>query len=179
MSDVRWIRMSGVRCENGYPERRLHTARCQTRMPGRHQRKNFASHIGTATPNDAYTQQGAKPACQDDINAKFSHLLLARYPEHNLHTASCQTRMPGRHQRKIFASPSGTATPNTVYTQQAAKPAWQRRISAKFSQRRHLLCKCQYNSGDTDLSHRHLLCKRQYNYGDTDVSQTLPLQTPI
>ena len=134
------------------------------------------SGVRTATPNDVYTQQGAKPACQEHTNAKFSHLLLfllaqlprtqfthsklpnphARntptqnfrtsyysywhsYPEHSLHTASCQTRMPGTHQRKIFAPPIipvGTATPNTVYTQQAAKPACQEDPNAKFS---HLL----------------------------------------
>ena len=34
----------------------------------------------------------------------------------------------------------------------------------------HLLCKRQYNCGDTDLSHRHLLYKHQYNCGDTDHS---------
>ena len=34
----------------------------------------------TATPNDVYTQQGAKPACQEDINAKFSQLLLTATP---------------------------------------------------------------------------------------------------
>ena len=158
------------------------------------------SGVRTAAPNTVYTQQGAKPACQQNINAKFPHLLLAQlpwtqfthskapnphasktstqnfrisywpsYPEHSLHTARRQTRMPGRHQRKISASPIGPATPNTVYIQQAAKPAWQRRISKNFSQHRHLLCKCQYNSGDTDLVW-HLLCKRQYNNGGTDMS---------
>ena len=35
---------------------------------------------------------------------------------------------------------------------------------------RHLLCKQQYNCGDTDHSHRHLLCKRQYICGATDHS---------
>ena len=181
----------------------------------------------TATPNDVYTQQGAKPARQEDINAKISHLILAQlprttlthskapnpharktpllmaqlprtqfthsklpnphgsdastqnfrssywhsYPERRLHTATCQTRMATTHQHTIFAAPIGTATPNDVYTQQAAKPgARQRRISTKFSQHKHLRCKRQYNSGDTDLSHRYLLCKRQYNYGDTDMS---------
>ena len=107
------------------------------------------SGVRTATPNDVYTQQGAKPACQEDTNAKFSHLLLAQlprtqfthsklpnprarktptqnfrtsywhsYPEHSLHTARRQTRMPGRHHRNMFASPIGRATPNDVYTQQ-------------------------------------------------------------
>ena len=121
----------------------------------------------TATPNDVYAQQGAKPACQEDTNAKSSHLILAQlpptklthskapnpharttstqnfrtsywrsYPEHSLHTASCQTRMPGRHQRKIFAPPIGAATPNTAYTQQAAKPACQEDITVNVS---HLL----------------------------------------
>ena len=139
---------------HSYPKRNLHTARRQTRMPARHPRKIFAPPFGTATPNAIYTQQAAKPACQEDIDAKFSHLLLAQlprtqfthskppnphasrtstqnfrssywhsYPERNLHTASRQTGMPGRHRRKIFAPPIGTATPNAIYTQQAAKPA--------------------------------------------------------
>ena len=133
-------------------------------MPGRHQRKIFAPPIGTATPNTVYTQQAAKPARQEDTNAKFSHLLLAQlprtqfthskapnpharktspqyvrisywqgYPQRRLHTASCQTRMPGRHQRKIFAPPIGTATPNAVYTQQGAKPACQEDITVNAS----------------------------------------------
>ena len=151
---------------HSYPEHPLHTASFQTRMPGiRHRPTVFAAPIGTATPNTVYTQQPAKSACQEDITAKFSHLLLAQlprtqfthskapnpharktspqyvrtsywhsYPEHSLHTASCQTRMPGRHHRKIFAPPIGTATPNTVYTQQAAKPACQEDTAVHFSQ---------------------------------------------
>ena len=85
---------------HSYPERSLHTARRQTRMPGKHHNKCFASPIGRAIPNNLYTQQA------------------------HLHTASEQTRMPTTHQRKIFASPSGTATPNRVYTLSAA-PATQ------------------------------------------------------
>ena len=134
-------------------------------MPARHPHKIFAPPIGTATPNAIYTQQGTKPACQQDIDAKFLHLLLAQlprtqfthskppnpharktstqnvrssywhsYPERNLHTARRQTRMPARHQRKLFAAPIGTATPNTIYTQQGAKPACQQHISTEFSQ---------------------------------------------
>ena len=134
---------------------------------GTHQHQAFASPTDAATPNAIYTQQGAKPACQEDINTKLSHLLLAQlpgtqfthskapnphasktstqnfgisywhsYPEHNLHTARRQTRMPGRHQHIIFASPIGTATRNTIYTQQGAKPACQEHINTKFS---HLL----------------------------------------
>ena len=149
---------------HSYPERNLHTGTRQTRMPGRHQHKISASPIGAATPNAIYTQQRAKPACQEDINAKFSHLPLAQlprtqcthsnapnphagktstqnfrishwrsYPERNLHTATRQTRMPGRRQLKIFASPIGAATPNAIYTQQRAKPACQEDVNAKFS----------------------------------------------
>ena len=148
-----------------YPECNLHTARRQTRMPGKHQRKIFTAPIGTATPNAIYTQHAAKPACQEHISAKFSQLPLAQlprtqfthstppnpharntsaqtfrssywpsYPKRNLHTARRQTRMPAGHQHKIFATPIGTATPNTIYTQHAAKPACQEHINAKFSQ---------------------------------------------
>ena len=147
---------------HSYPKRNLHTARRQTRMPARHPHKIFAPPISTATPNAIYTQQAAKPACQEDIDAKFSQLLLAQlprtqfthsappnphasristqnfrssywhsYPERNLHTASRQTRMPGRHRRKVFAPPIGTATPNAIYTQQAAKPACQEDINTQ------------------------------------------------
>ena len=198
---------------HSYPKHNLHTARRQTRMPGTHQRKIFAAPIGTATPNAIYTQHAAKPACQQDINAKFSQLLLAQlprtkfthskpqkqqrsardlhtarrqshrpgrhqrkikshssychsypkrnlhtarrqtrlpgthqrkikphssywpsYPERNLHTARRQTRTPAEHQHKIFATPIGTATPNAIYTQHAAKPACQQDINTKFSQ---------------------------------------------
>ena len=109
---------------HSYPQHFLHTARRQTRMPGRHQRTIFASPIGTATPSTVYTQQGAEPACHEDINAQNLRISYWRsYPEHTLHTARRHTRMPGTHQRKIFASPMGTATPNTIYTQQDAKPA--------------------------------------------------------
>ena len=111
-----------------------------------------------------HTASGAKPECQEDIHAEFSHLLLAQLPgtqfthskapnpharktstqnfhisywrsrpEHNLHTAKRQTRVPGRHQRKIFASPFGAATRNTIYTQQGAKPACQEDINPKLS----------------------------------------------
>ena len=51
-------------------------------MPGRHQRKIFASPIGTATPNTVYTQQRAKPACQEDINnTKLLRLLTPQLPQ--------------------------------------------------------------------------------------------------
>ena len=143
----------------------LHTARRQTGMPARHPHTMFAPPFGTATPNAIYTQHSTKPACQQDIHTKFSHLLLAQlprtqfthstapnphasntsaqnfrssywrsYPEHNLHTARLQTRMPATRPHKIFAPPIGTATRNTIYTQQGAKPACQQHISTEFSQ---------------------------------------------
>ena len=117
-----------------YPEHNLHTARRQTRMPATHQHRIFAAPIGAATPNTIYTQQGAKPPWQEHINTKFSQLLWNSDPKHNLHTARRQTRMPATHPHKIFAPPIGTATPNTIYTQQGAKPECQQHISAEFSQ---------------------------------------------
>ena len=81
---------------HSYPERNLHTARRQTRMPARHPHKIFAPPIGTATPNAIYTQQGTKPACQQDINANFSHLLLAQLPR----TQFTHSKPPNPHARK-------------------------------------------------------------------------------
>ena len=152
---------------HSYPKQHLRTARPQTRVPATHPHKIFAAPIGTATPNNIYTQHGPKPACQQHIHTKFSQLLLAQlprtqfthskapnphasnastqnfrssywrsYPEHNLHTARLQTRMPVTHPHKIFAPPIGTATPNTIYIQQGAKPECQQHISTNFS---HLL----------------------------------------
>ena len=121
---------------HSYPQHSLHTASCQTRMPGRHRRILFAAPIGTATPNTVYTQQAAKPACQQDIAVHFSHLLLAHLLRTQFAHSKLPNPMPGRHRRTFFAGPIGTATPNTLYTQQAAKPACQEYTNAKFS---HLL----------------------------------------
>ena len=113
-----------------------------SKLPNPHSRKtptqNFrtSAPIGTATPNTVYTQQAAKPECQEDTNAKFSHLLLAQLPRTQFTHSKRQTRMPGRHHRNMFASPIGKATPNTVYAQQAAKSACQEDITAICS---HLL----------------------------------------
>ena len=134
-------------------------------MPATHQHRIFAAPIGTATRNTIYTQQGSKPACQQRVHTKFSHLLLAQlpgtqfthskapnphasntsaqnfrssywhsYPEHHLHTARRQTRMPATHQHRIFAAPIGPASGKTIYTQQGPKPACQQHIHTKFSQ---------------------------------------------
>ena len=81
---------------HSHPEHSLHTARHQTRMAGRHQRKIFAAPIGTATPNTLYTQQGAKLAYEQDISAKFSHLLLAQLPR----THFTHSKAPNPHARK-------------------------------------------------------------------------------
>ena len=93
-------------CVHSYPKRNLHTARRQTRMPARHPHKIFAPPIGTATPNAIYTQQGAKPACQQDIHAKFSHLLLAQLPR----TQFTHSKAPNPH-----ASKTSTQTFRTSY----------------------------------------------------------------
>ena len=121
-----------------YPEQNLHTVTLKNTSG---QRTIYTQHA--ANPNAIYTQHAAKPACQERISAKFSQLPLAQlpqtqfthstppnpharntsaqnfrsshwrsYPKRNLHTA----RMPGRHQRKIFAAPIGTATPNDLHT---------------------------------------------------------------
>ena len=95
---------------HSYPERNLHTARRQTRMPARHPRKIFAPPIGTAAPNAIYTQQGAKPACRKTLMQHFRTSYWHSYPERNLRS------IPGTHQRKIFPAPIGTATTNTIYT---------------------------------------------------------------
>ena len=87
----------------------------------------LAPIFGTATPNTIYTQQGSKPACQQ---CSYWH----SYPEHNLHTARLQTRMPATRPHKILAPSIGTATRNIIYTQQGAKPACQQHISTEFSQ---------------------------------------------
>ena len=181
-------------CENGCPEHSLHTARRQTRMSARHQRNIFAAPIGTATPNAVYAQQGAKPACQQDISAKFSQLLLARLPRTtfthskppnpNASNTSTQTFRSsfwhGYPERRL--RPASCQTPHGRNTsRQNFRIFYCHGINTKVSQllyncgdkdlsHRHLLCKHQYNYGETDFSHRHLLCKRQYNYGDTDMS---------
>ena len=49
-----------------------------------------------ATPNAIYTQQRAKPTCQEDINAKFSQLLLAQLPQ----TQFTHSTPPNPHARK-------------------------------------------------------------------------------
>ena len=90
------------------------------------------SGVRTATPNTVYTQQGAKPACQQDITVNFSHLLLAQLPRTQFTHSKAPNPHARRHQHKICASPIGTATPNTVYTQQGAKPARQEDITAIF-----------------------------------------------
>ena len=78
---LRWV-VWGEWCENGYPERRLHTARRQTRTPGRHQRKNFASHIGTATPNVLRPPHRQRPRPSGDTARRnpFGRLLVLRLP---------------------------------------------------------------------------------------------------
>ena len=148
----------------------------------------------TAAPNTVYTQQGAKPACQQDISAKFLQLLLARLPRTtfthskppNPHASNASTQTfrssywHGYPERRLH--PASCQTPHGRNTsKQNFRIFYCHGINTKVSQllnncgdtglsHIYLLCKRQYNSGDTDLSHRHLLCKRQYNCGGADLS---------
>ena len=87
---------------------------------GRHQHKIFAFSIGTAAPNTIYTQQTAKPACQEDINTKFSHLLLAATRAQFTHS-----KPPNPHARKtrreIFL-PFATITRRNLQENQYKRP---------------------------------------------------------
>ena len=119
-------------CVHSYPERNLHTARHQTRMPARHPHTIFAPPIGTAAPNAIYTQQAAKPACQEDIDAKFSQFLLAQLPRTQFTHSAPPNPHASRTSTQIFAAPIGTATPNAIYTEHAAKPACSRTSTQNF-----------------------------------------------
>ena len=70
-------------------------------MPARHPHKIFAPPIGIATPNAIYTQQGTKPACQQDVHTKFSHLLLAQLPR----TQFTQSTPPNPHAGRTHSKP--------------------------------------------------------------------------
>ena len=105
---------------------------------GRHQHNIFASPHGTATQNAIYTQQGAKPEWQEDINTKFSHLRLAQLPR----TQFTHRKAPNSHGRKTstqnFRISAQRSYPKlAVYTQQGAKPAWQEDINTKFFASQH------------------------------------------
>ena len=79
-------------------------------MLGRHQRKiftpnphakktstqNFRISHWHSYPELIYTQQGTKPACQEDTNTKFSHFLLAQVPR----TRFTHNKPPNPHTRK-------------------------------------------------------------------------------
>ena len=52
-----------------------------------------------AAPNTVYTQQGAKPACQQDSSAKCSQLLLAQLPR----TQFTHSKAPNPHVSKTSA----------------------------------------------------------------------------
>ena len=88
---------------DSYPEHNLRTARRQTRMPARRRpHKIFAYPHGTAIPNTIYTQQGAKPACQEYVNTNFSYIRMGQLPRAQF----VHSKAP-KHQHKIFASSHG------------------------------------------------------------------------
>ena len=148
---------------HSYPERSLHTARRQTRMSARHQRK-ISQLLLARLPRTTFTHsKPPNPHASNTSTQAFRSSYWHGYPERRLHPASCQTphvRNTSKQNFRIFYCHS---------------------INTKVSQllnncgdtglsHRHLLCKRQYNCGDTGLSHKHLLCKRQYNCGDTGLS---------
>ena len=62
----------------------LRTMLTYSKAPNPHPRttstQNFHTSYWHTTPNTIYIQQAANPACQEDTNAKFSHLLMAQLP---------------------------------------------------------------------------------------------------
>ena len=103
----------------GSPEHSLHTASCQTRMAGRHQRNIFAPPLLLAQlPRTQFTHSKLpNPHARKTPTQNFRISCWHSYPEHSLHTARRQTRMAGRHQRNIFAPPLLLARlPPTTFT---------------------------------------------------------------
>ena len=92
-----------------YPEHNLRTASRQARALGKHH-KIFAECV----LNAIYTQPAAKPGARKTSTPNFRVSVWRSYPEHRSHRACRQARMPGRHQRQVFAFPHGAATPNTL-----------------------------------------------------------------
>ena len=133
---------------HGYPERHSHTASRRTRMPATHQRKLFAAPIGTATPNDVYTQQAAKP------------------------------RMAGTHQNKIFASSIVTASTQkfrSSYMTAATQICHTDTSSANANiTAATQICHTDTASANANIATATQIChadtSSQYNYGDKDTS---------
>ena len=86
-------------------------------------------------PNPVYTHP-SNPHGRKTSTPNFRIYAWHSYPDCNLHTARRQTRAPhgapGRRRREISGFCHGAATPNTVYTQQGAKPKWQENIGTKI-----------------------------------------------
>ena len=113
---------------HSYPKYSLHTATCQTPMPG-DTNTTFSHLLFAQLPqNTIYIQQPPKPPCQEDIT-------FSRGSEHCAGLTDRSRRL-ARHQHKSFTPSITTTTPNTVYTKQTAKPACQEDTNATFS---HLL----------------------------------------
>ena len=113
-----WIKMSGVRWVVW--QRLPRTTFTHSKAPNPHARKTSTQKCSRLilaqlprTTHSKAPNPNARMTSTQNFRASYWH----SYPEHSLHTASCQTRMPGRHQCKIFAFPIGAATPNTVYAQ--------------------------------------------------------------
>ena len=94
----------------------------------------------TATPNDVHTQQGAKPACQEDITVNFSHLLLAQLPR----TQFTHSKLPNPHARKtspyIFRTSYWHSYPEHSYTNRSRGPAATRRAATPSGGSKYCAC---------------------------------------
>ena len=102
---------------HSYPERNLHTARRQTRTKARHHNAKFSQLLSAQLPRTQFTHiKPPNPHARKTSTQNFRSSYWHSYPERNLHTSSRQTRTPGKRQRKIFAAPIGTPTPNATYT---------------------------------------------------------------
>ena len=100
-----------------------------------HIHTKFSQLLLAQLPRTQFTHSKApNPHASNTSTQNFRSSYWHSYPEQHLHTARPQTRMPATHPHKIFAAPIGTATPNTIYTQQGSKPACQQYVHTKFSQ---------------------------------------------
>ena len=68
-------------------------------------------------PRSQFTHNKApNPHVSETSAQHFRSSYWRSYPERSLRTARRRTRMSVRHQRKIFAAPIGTGTPNDIKT---------------------------------------------------------------
>ena len=100
-----------------------------------HIHTKFSQLLLAQLPRTQFTYSTApNPHANNTSTQNFRSSYWHSYPEHHLHTARRQTRMPATHQHRIFAAPIGPASGKTIYTQQGPKPACQQHIHTNFLQ---------------------------------------------